>query len=65
MYLAEGLTFGDTDPDDDEFLELLKIPVDELTHMIMRGEIVDGKTQAAVMRAAVTIATRKENGEKQ
>ena len=25
MYLAEGLSFGDTDPDDDEFLELLKI----------------------------------------
>ena len=65
MYLAEGLTFGETDPDEDEFLELLKIPVDDLTHMIMRGEIVDGKTQAAVMRAAVTIASRKENGEKQ
>ena len=65
MYLAEGLSFGDTDPDDDEFLELLKIPVDDLTHMIMRGEIVDGKTQAAVMRAAVTIAARKENGGKE
>lgn len=68
MYLAEGLTFGETDPDEDEFIELLKIPVDELTHMIMNGEIVDGKTQAAVMRAAVTIAARKEtndNGEEQ
>ena len=62
MYLAEGLTFGETDPDEDEFLELLKIPVDDLTHMIMNGEIVDGKTQAAVMRAAVTIASRRENG---
>lgn len=60
MYLAEGLTFGETDPDDDEFLELLRIPADELTHMIMNGEIVDGKTQAAVMRAAVTIAARKD-----
>lgn len=63
MYLAEGLTFGDTDPDEDEFLELLRIPADELVHMIMNGEIVDGKTQSAVMRAALTIASRKKNGE--
>ena len=58
MYLAEGLEFGDTDFDDDEFIEIVKIPVNELVDSIMSGEIVDGKTQAAVMRAAVDIATR-------
>jgi ADP-ribose pyrophosphatase len=56
MFLAEGLEFGDTDFDDDEFIEIVKIPVDELVGMIMRGEIYDGKTQAAVLRAALTIA---------
>ena len=61
MYLAEGLEFGDTDPDEDEFIETVKIPVDELVGMIMRGEIIDGKTQAAVMRAALAINNELKN----
>ena len=51
MYLAEELTFGDTDFDDDEFLETVRIPLDELVKMVMNGEIPDGKTQIAVLRA--------------
>lgn len=52
MYLAEDLTFGETDPDDDEFLEICKIPLSEMVQMVLRGEIPDGKTQVAVLRAA-------------
>ncbi len=59
MYLAEGLTFGDTDFDDDEFIETVRIPVNELVDMIMKGEVVDGKTQAAVMRAAFAMESKK------
>lgn len=55
MYLAEGLTFGDTDFDEDEFIETVRIPMSELVDMIMDGKIIDGKTQAAVMRAARAI----------
>ena len=51
MYLAKELEFGDTDFDDDEFLETVKIPLDELVDMIMRGEVPDGKTQIAALRA--------------
>ncbi|MBQ9112209.1 MAG: NUDIX hydrolase [Clostridia bacterium] len=58
MYLAEGLEFGDTDFDEDEFIEIVKIPVDDLVDMIMRGEIHDGKTQSAVIRAALAIGKR-------
>ena len=29
MYLAEGLTFGDTDFDEDEFIETVRIPMSE------------------------------------
>lgn len=50
MYLAEGLTFGKTDPDEDEFLELVKIPAHELKKMIINGEVEDSKTQAAVLK---------------
>ena len=50
MYLAENMTPGDVDPDEDEFLEIVKIPLDEMVAMIVRGEIMDAKTQAAVLK---------------
>ena len=58
MYLAEELEFGESDPDEDEFLEIVKIPLEELASMIARGEIVDGKTQAAVMKAVYMLKER-------
>ena len=53
MYLAEGLSFGDTDLDDDEFLEAVRIPLGTLVDMTLSGKIKDGKTQVAVLRAAM------------
>ena len=58
MYLAEDLSFGDCDPDDDEFLEIVKIPLPELVKMVLSGEIEDGKTQSAVLRAHAILSTR-------
>lgn len=58
MYLAEGLSFGDTDPDEDEFIENLRIPLPELVEMVLRGEIPDGKTQAAVLRVDAMLRRR-------
>ena len=51
LFLAEGLTFGETDPDDDEFLNVELIPLDELYKMALNGEICDAKTVIAVMKA--------------
>ena len=50
MYLATDLTFGDTDPDDDEFLDVIRILIDELAGQILAGEITDAKTQTAVLK---------------
>lgn len=50
MYLAEGLTYGNTDPDEDEFLDVVRVPLEELVDMAMRGELPDAKTQMAVLR---------------
>lgn len=50
MFAATGLSFGDCDPDDDEFLDVLKIPLDRAVQMVLNGEIVDAKTQAAVLK---------------
>ena len=51
MYMARGLSFGKNDLDDDEFLEVFTLPLDEAVNMTLSGEITDGKTQAALLRA--------------
>ena len=60
LYLAEGLTFGETDPDEDEFLETVRIPLTTLVDQVMRGEITDGKTQVAILM--VNELLRRRNG---
>lgn len=50
MYLAEDLTFGDRDLDDDEFLDVEKVPLADLYKMVMDGEIKDAKTQITVLK---------------
>ena len=59
MFLAEDLTFGETDPDEDEFIETVRIPFDKLKEMVLNNEIPDGKTQLAVLRAAAVLEKRK------
>ena len=58
MFAATGLDFGQTCPDEDEFLEVEKIPLNEAVEMILNGEIKDAKTQAAVLKLKIL----KENG---
>ena len=55
MYYAKGLTMGETDPDDDEFIEPEPIPMARLVDMIASGEICDAKTQAAVLKTALIL----------
>lgn len=50
LYLAEGLTFENQDLDEDEFLTVEKVPLIDLVQMVMRGEIADSKTQAAILK---------------
>ena len=50
MYLATDLSFGDTDPDDDEFLDIVRILLNVLAEQILAGEIQDAKTQTAVLK---------------
>ena len=51
MYLATGLSYKNAHPDEDEFLEVEKIPLDTLVDMVMNGEIRDSKTQVALLKA--------------
>lgn len=49
IYRAEGFSFGKTHFDDDEFLNVVKIPVENAFEMIESGEIFDAKTVIALL----------------
>ena len=51
IYLAQGLTRGESHPDDDEFLNVVKLPYDEALAMVARNEINDAKTVCALALA--------------
>lgn len=51
VYLAQDLTFGETHPDEDEFLDVFKVPLTEALDMAADGRIQDSKTVAALFRA--------------
>ena len=50
IFLARDPSYGERSTDEDEFLSVEMVPLAEVKDMIMRGEIPDGKTQAAVLR---------------
>ena len=60
LYLAEDFSIGKTDLDEDEFLELERIPLSNLLEDVMSGKIEDGKTQVAVLKVCELLRRRKE-----
>ena len=51
MYLATGLSLGEQNLDEDEFVAVEKVPLATLIDRIMAGDIKDGKTQTALLKA--------------
>ena len=49
------MTFGETHPDADEFLETVRVPFDEAVELCMSGELTDAKTVAAILKAKVLL----------
>ncbi len=58
IYLAEGLTIGESHPDEGEFLKVEYIPFDRLYEMVIGGEITDAKTQIAILKTKEIIKNR-------
>ena len=58
MYLAEGLSLGERSLDDDEFLNVVAVPLSELADDIISGKITDGKTQVAILKAEKILSSR-------
>ena len=51
LYLARDLHMGQTHPDEDEFLNVVKLSFEAAFQMVMRGEIQDAKTQITLCMA--------------
>jgi ADP-ribose pyrophosphatase len=61
VYLAEGLTPGESQPEPDERLQVFLVPLSEVLRLIDSGEIRDGKTLVSVMLYARRRAARKKS----
>lgn len=51
MYMASGLTQGDTHPDEDEFVDVTHMKLSDALERVIKGEIRDGKTIVGVLMA--------------
>lgn len=50
LYLARGLIKTDTHPDEDEFINLIRMDIDKVYELIRNDTLTDGKTLAAIMK---------------
>ena len=53
MFIAEGLSYGECDPDEDEFLNVVKVPLADAVMDVVNGRIRDSKTQVGILKAAL------------
>ncbi len=51
IYLATGLSRHDAHPDEDEFLRVVRMPLEEAVKRVTSGELCDGKTALGLMLA--------------
>lgn len=51
LYLATGLSQGDAKPEEYEEIDCVRLPLQDALNRAANGEITDGKTIAALMRA--------------
>lgn len=55
MYLCRVERFDKQRLDEDEFLSVERIPIDKAVEMVLNNQIFDGKTQTAVLKAAMLL----------
>ena len=55
LFLAQGLSFGESQPDEDEFVEVERIPLDTAVQMVLNNKIPDAKTQIAILKVAMLL----------
>ena len=61
MYMATGLEEGTVNLDEDEFLTVSRMPLEEAVANVMNGTFRDGKTCLGIMMAAQIVASEHKN----
>lgn len=59
LYACKVKSQGSSKPDDGEFLNVEKIPLDKAVEMVLNNQIPDAKTQVAVLKTAMLIKSGK------
>jgi ADP-ribose pyrophosphatase len=57
VYLATGLSEGKAQPDEDEVLDVVRLPIGDALEMITSGEIQDAKTIIGLILAAPRVGS--------
>ena len=65
VYLAEELTEGETHPDPDEILRMVRMPLAEAVALVRTGEIRDGKTVCGLLLAKDLLEARRKKEEEE
>ena len=59
LYLATDLVSGKQDLDEDEFINVIEMPLSEAEEMVMKGLIKDSKTQTLILKASRYLNNQK------
>jgi 8-oxo-dGTP pyrophosphatase MutT (NUDIX family) len=62
LFVAMGLTHGESDPEPSESLDVLWVPLDEALAMTLDGRILDALTVVAIQRVALDRMTALDRG---
>jgi 8-oxo-dGTP pyrophosphatase MutT (NUDIX family) len=57
VYVATGLTFENSEPEESEVLQIKKIPFKEAYNWVMEGKITDAITVAAILKTKILMDT--------
>ncbi len=53
VFLAQDLSFGEAQPEETEDLQVKRVPFQEALDMVMRGDITDSLSVAAILKAEI------------
>lgn len=59
LYVCRIKTEGESRPDEGEFLNVEKIPLDKAVEMVLNNQLPDAKTQIAVLKTAMLLKSGK------
>lgn len=62
MYLARDLSFSEQSLDEDEFIDVIKMPFEQAVQLVYDNKLPDAKTQLAILKAKAVMENEKHNG---